>query len=95
MKKFFATLMLGAFLFGANSMVMTAQDNMKNVDKKEIMSADKKVAKKAACCDKTKKKDGTCTDKKVDKKSCCPDGKSSCEGTTPKGHKHTGCSGKK
>ncbi len=94
MKRFFATLMLGAFLFGAGTMTMTAQDEMKPVKKSEIISADKKVEKKAACCDKTQKKDGTCTDKKADKKSCCPEGsKKGCD--TKHGHKSTGCSGHK
>ncbi len=93
MKRFFATLMLGAFLFGAGSMTMVAQDEMKPVDKKEIVSKDKNVEKKAACCDKTQKKDGTCTDKKADKKSCCPSTKKECD--TKKGHKHTGCGGHK
>ncbi len=95
MKRFFATLMLGAFLFGAGSMVLTAQDNMKPVSKKEIISSDKKVEKKEACCDKTQKKDGTCTDKKTDKKeACCSDKKSGCN-DAKQGHKHTGCNGHK
>lgn len=56
MKRFFATLMLGAFLFGAGSMTMVAQDEMKPVDKKEIVSKDKNVEKKLHAVTKLRKK---------------------------------------